>query len=154
MTPREKPKQFQDELYDRGFWLDAVTIHWAEAIEAIDKRGDKEPLKKLLKSEFELPPEARRFLADLIDRYQLKLKRGRKATPAYDRTYIEAILELAIDDVLAHRGAIDVALKEVAEEWDYEGITEKKLKNAFEKRRGSTRRMEARRGEKSRKVPR
>jgi hypothetical protein len=140
---------------DRAFWLDdRFTLHWADAIEAIDKDGDKEPLKDLLKSEFELTPKARFFLADMIDRYQLKPKRGRKATPAYDRSRADRILELAIEDLFTHRGDIDTALKEVARRYNTYGITEKKLKNAFEGRRGSTRRMKARRGEKSRKVPR
>jgi hypothetical protein len=139
----------------RAFWLDDSTVRWwAEAIEAIDKRGDKEPLKSYLRSELELLPEARLFLADMIDRYQLKPKRGRKATPAYDRTGVEAMLEIAIKDVSAHRGEIDVALKEVAQRYSIYGITEKTLKNAFEERRGSTRRMKARRGEETRKVRR
>jgi hypothetical protein len=134
---------------------DPITGRWVKAIEAFDKfGGDKEQLKSLLKSDFKLTPEARFFLADMIDRYQLKPKRGRKATPAYDRSPAERWLEYAIEDVYAHRGDIDTAFKEVARHYNTYGITEKKLKNAFDGRRGSTRRMKARRGEKSGKVPR
>jgi hypothetical protein len=130
-------------------WLDdnPFTGAWVDAIEAIDKRGDKEQLTSLLKSDFKLTPKARLFLADMIDRYQLKPKRGRKPTPAYHRSPVEWRLECAIEDVRAHRGEIDVALREIAQRYAEYGITEKKLKNAFEGRRGSTRRMKARREE-------
>jgi hypothetical protein len=43
-----------------AFWLDdEVTIHWAAAIEAIDKTGDKKPLRSLLQSKFEMTSGAR-----------------------------------------------------------------------------------------------
>ena len=67
---------------------------WIDALEAIDKTGNKEPLLDLLKSNQVLPPDARFYLADLIDR-QVGRKRGGQNTPAYDRTDAEAMLEIA-----------------------------------------------------------
>ena len=60
---------------------------WLDALRAIDLRGDKSQLVKLLKSDVAIPPDARQHLADLLERYQLKLQRGGRGgrmTPSYD----------------------------------------------------------------------
>jgi hypothetical protein len=56
---------------------------WIDAVEAIDLRGDKKPLLELLKSDQPLPKAARRLLADLLTRYQLKRRRSRPQVPIY-----------------------------------------------------------------------
>ena len=87
-----------EAVHDVAFWLgdDTRAIDtWVAALEAIDKRDDKEPLIAILKSEQVLPHAARVYLADLLDRYQLKRKKGGQSTAAYDRTDADRIFELA-----------------------------------------------------------
>jgi hypothetical protein len=61
------------DFWDHCFWLDDPSVErWVRALEAVDKRGDKGPLLSLLRSECDLPREARIYLADLLDRHQLK----------------------------------------------------------------------------------
>lgn len=79
---------FKDEPPSHFFW-----IAWVAALEEIDKRKDKGRLLELLRSEYPMPPEARFFLADLLERHQLKNKRGGRATPAYDQTVTDRLLE-------------------------------------------------------------
>ena len=89
------------KVTDRNFWADQEDEKipaWIEAIEAIDKRREVDALVRGLKSDRELSKRARFYLADLIER-QLGNKRGRPLTPAYDRTWTVAQLELARDDV-------------------------------------------------------
>ena len=138
-----------NDVVDRAFWLGDETAHldpWITALEAIDKRGDKGPLLALLKSEFDLPREARVYLADLLARHQLKKKGGGQTTPAYDRTEVEIVLSLAIDDV---RELVRTRKRRVAEALEQtsrtRGIPPNILESAYKDRRGSTRRMKKRR---------
>jgi hypothetical protein len=147
------------EFLDRAFWLDLGRHkYWIEAFETIDKRGDKAPLLELLKSKSDLPRDVRWYLADLLARHQLKKKRGAQATPAYDRTDVEAVLIWAIDDVrgLVKRGmSVADALEKVVESRGYkinvsdeDTIGDKflrKLALAYKGNRGSTNRMKKRR---------
>ena len=59
---------------------------WIDAFVAIDERGDKKPLTKLLKKNTPMPRDAAWHLADLAERYNLtKLQnRGGKRAPSYD----------------------------------------------------------------------
>src|SRR5579862_4059471 len=81
-------------VVDRAFWLgDDLSVEpWVTALEAIDKTGDKMLLLDLLRSECPLPQTARLYLADLLERYDLKAPRHRPRTPAYDYTAVEAAL--------------------------------------------------------------
>jgi hypothetical protein len=65
---------------------------WIAAFEALDKADNKQPLLQLLRSNLDLPADARFYLADLIDR-QVKRKQGGQNTPAYDRSPADAMLE-------------------------------------------------------------
>jgi hypothetical protein len=81
--------------------------------------GGSGPLLALLKSDSELPYAARVYLADLLDRYQLKKKRGGQSTAAYDRSPVDRILEAAnaranelIESGMTTEGAFEKAAKE------------------------------------------
>ena len=76
---------------------------WIDALRKFDQCADKGPLLELLKSERSLPKEARWYLADLLQRYNLKRPRGWRTTPAYDRSQGEAKLIWADESV---RGSI------------------------------------------------
>jgi hypothetical protein len=82
-------------IHDVAFWLGDEFDPWVAALEAIDKRKDKGPLLALLKSDHDLPHAARVYLADLLDRYQLKRKKGGQSVAVYDRTDADRIFELA-----------------------------------------------------------
>lgn len=56
---------------------------WIDAFEAIDVRGDKLPLIKLLEKNIEMPWPAPWHLADLLKRYNLRKRRGRQMAPSY-----------------------------------------------------------------------
>ena len=96
-----------DAVVDRATWLDdeetgpitPALEAWITALEAIDRKGDKEPLLNFLKSNRELSRDARIYLADLLARYQLKKKRGGQTKPAYDRSEAEEMLALGINAV-------------------------------------------------------
>ena len=127
---------------DTGGWI--VGIEWITAIEAIDKRGDKTPLLALLKSQHDLSPEVRFYLADLLERHELKKPPHRPRTPAYDRTAADAALELAVRRVRDYKSGgmgIERALERVSTE---HSIPLEVLGNAYEGRRGSTNRAKRR----------
>jgi hypothetical protein len=134
-----------DAVVDRGFWLDDDDPEdWIAALEAIDKRGDKRPLVTLLKSQRDLSPRARFYLADLLDRFELKRPAHRPRTPAYDRTLAEAILLWGVQEarelVKAGMSVVD-ALDKAAKE---SSIPLEILSNAYEGKRGSTNRAKRR----------
>jgi hypothetical protein len=75
------------EQHERGErrWTDAE-LRWVEALEDIDyidNDHDKKPLTRLLRSDIELSPLVRDYLADLIDRRCVPLDRRHKRLPAY-----------------------------------------------------------------------
>src|SRR5262249_1233184 len=78
-------KGLSTRFSDNAFWLphdiDEALI---EALVALDRSGgtNKKPLIELLRSRGYV------YLADLLDRYQLKRKQGGRQTPLYDRTDI------------------------------------------------------------------
>jgi hypothetical protein len=134
-------------LVDRAFWLgnDTSLDCWVTAFDDVDKRGDKGRLLDLLKSEHDLPREARFYLADLLARHELKKKRGGQSVPAYDRSDTEQRLILAIEDVRRlrkRRVSVGEALDRVSRS---HGIPLEVLAAAHRGSRGSTRRMARRR---------
>jgi hypothetical protein len=137
-----------NSVVDRAFWLgEGSTAHldpWIKALEAIDKRADKKPLIDMLKSNFELPSDARFFLADLIERYEFMRPSHRPRTPAYDRTAAEAMLDWAVGrvrDYVENGMSVKDALAKAASA----GVPEPILADRYAGRRASSRRMKKRR---------
>lgn len=96
MKKRKPPagKGVSDRLVDRAFWLPYEYDDWFIALEAIDRRDDPAPLLALLKPL--VPAAVHPHLVDLFARKKLRRirKRGVHPTPSYDRTVVEAKLEL------------------------------------------------------------
>jgi hypothetical protein len=134
------------DFWDRCFWLDDPDVErWVRALEAVDKRGDKGPLLRMLKSESDLPQRARLYLADLLDRYVLKVPSNRPRTPAYDRTLTEMVLLLGVKrarDFVEDGESVKDALSKASAEC---GIPLEILSNAYEGRRGASRRASGKR---------
>jgi hypothetical protein len=130
-------------VVDRAYWLDDDYLQrigpWIDALEQIDRRGEKKPLVALLRSERELPRDAREYLADLFERRDLKNPANRPRQPAYDRSKAESRLALAkgsVRNYQAHGDSFKDALAKAAEEWS---IPEGTLANYCAGRRGSSR---------------
>ena len=105
-------------LIDYAFWLDDVdNDNWYEALKALDARGDKRPLLRLLRAG-PAPKSVCLHLADLLSRYELcnKKGRGRKHVPTYERTPRMAKLEQAVLHVQQrpHGVPIGVAISQIA----------------------------------------
>jgi hypothetical protein len=82
---------------DNAFWLDRFNLsheEWAlvDAIWHIDAHGDKAPLLKLLRG---TGKQRDYYLADLLERYELKRPRSRQRTPAYALTLRERVIAIA-----------------------------------------------------------
>ena len=73
------------ENADRAPWVDedGPDAPWYDALGKLDKTKDKTLLVDLLKSDQELTPAIRGHIADLLNRYTLRRKRGKQATPSY-----------------------------------------------------------------------
>jgi hypothetical protein len=135
-------------VVDRAYWLDddqrRCSGPWIDALEHVDKRGDKGPLIALLKSQRALPRLARVYLADLIERYELRRPAHRPRTPAYVLSNAESRLTLAKEHVRAHRASgmsYKDAVAAAAKDWS---IGENMLATFCAGRRGSSRRMKKR----------
>jgi hypothetical protein len=75
--------------------------------------------------------EARNFIADLLDRYNLKPKRGQQKTPAYTESEAEQALLMACSAVkaLVNEGhSVRKAVEKVAKQ---RGIRERTLSYAY-----------------------
>ncbi len=127
-----------------GFvWLDDARDNaaWYEALVAIDRRGDKKPLIKLLQSGQVPPPSICFYIGDLLDRYALKPRKARPRVPGYSRTPEQIKLIAAIIDVheRVHRRGVKLplALEEVAAE---SGLSEETLMAAYLGQHGGLRR--------------
>ena len=79
MTGDDKVKFWNDEAY---WWNQPKWWNWLEALDALDRDGDKKPLTDLLRSDCEIPKEVREWLADLIER-GVPRSPNRPRTPAY-----------------------------------------------------------------------
>jgi hypothetical protein len=117
---------------------------WLGALLDIDKRGDKKRLLQLLRCKTPIPAEARWHIADLLERYELHRPRGGRATPSYDRSPAETLLEAANEAVsLREEGqTLDAAIEENARLY---GVDPKKLRKYRAGKRSSSRRMKKRR---------
>jgi hypothetical protein len=125
-------------------WLDDTKVNaaWYEALEAIDVRGDKEPLVRLLQSGQVPPPSICFYIGDLLDRYALKRRKARPRLPGYLRTpeqikLVTAVIEVH-EQVHRYRAELAVALKQVAEE---KGLSEETLNAAYQGQHGGLNRV-------------
>jgi hypothetical protein len=97
------------------------TIHieyWVDALTALDQFGDKKPLCGFLRN-CELSSEVGEYLADLIERRCVPLKKGRPRTPAYTLGDLNIQYLNALYNVEAYRQegmSLDDALEEAANE--------------------------------------
>jgi hypothetical protein len=139
-------KGVSDEILDRAFWLDddCHDHAWLRALDAVDRRGDKAPLLKLLRSEAELTPTVRHYLTDLLERHNLRRRRGGQQTPAYDRSLREGRICLALAEVREYVQSgmrVSDAVEEAAKR---HRLSVEQVANAYNGRRGSTRRIKQR----------
>jgi hypothetical protein len=126
---------------DNNFWAngDAEYCRWCRAFENIDRYGDKTELLALL-LEGDL---VHRHLADLLDRYELRRKRGKPRTPSYDRSYRMQYLEMAVVQARRDvRGGMTVA--DAIEKHATNGISEAALEAAYRGKHGGLRRIKKR----------
>src|SRR5437016_5745242 len=75
---------------------------WIRALQDIDRHDDKTGLVELLKSKQPMSDKVRWHVADLLERYQLKLMhggRGGRRTPSYDYSPTEAQLKAALESL-------------------------------------------------------
>jgi hypothetical protein len=90
------------EITDCAFWLDDIDQHadWYNALQAIDRDGDKAPIIRLLSTKAP-PASISAHLADLLERYDLVPRRttGPKPTATYDRSERMIDLESAVIEV-------------------------------------------------------
>jgi hypothetical protein len=89
----------------RAFWLDPNLLkhgEWIDAVEQLDKNGDKEPLLALCRSQ---PHPVFSLLTDVFERYDFRVPSHRPKTPIYDRTPRQSMLLFARETVRAHRAA-------------------------------------------------
>jgi hypothetical protein len=134
---------------DRAYWLDDDQREhdgpWIDALQHIDRNGDKEPLLALLRSESEPSREVRVYLADLLERFELARPPHRPRSPAYDKSDAETRLTLAKEFVrnirksgMSFKDAVAIVANESS-------IDENTLANYCDGRRGSSRRRKKRR---------
>jgi hypothetical protein len=140
---RNADKGLSKRFSDNAFWLphdvDEEAIEALVLLDASDGEN-KQPLIKILRRRGRMYPAHRDvyfYVADVLDRYQLKRKPGGRRTPAYDRTDVERRLEMAKSD-----RANGKSLQQAAADW---GLKPNALDNFRLGKRGSTRRMKRRR---------
>jgi hypothetical protein len=152
LSRRDAGMGSSDKIVDCATWLPDVDQNagWYEALAAIDGRRqdkapqDKAPLLALLRSDSELPATVRHHLADLLERHELRRRRGGQQVPSYDRSDAEAALHSAISqarDYVQNGMSVSDALEKAAES---NCVDRDKLDNAYAGQRGSTRRVNRR----------
>jgi hypothetical protein len=122
---------------------DDTMLRWANALAAIDQRGNPRWLLKLLAKC--VPPDVFPHLVDLFERRELTLKRkGKPRRPSYDHNGPEDALRIARDHVQylidTDGMSLDDALAAVAK---IQGIPLDLLVNAHRGRRGASRRRKS-----------
>jgi hypothetical protein len=135
-------------LSQRAVWLapyiaaEPTLAPWIDAFEAIDKNDDKTALMALLKSNHPLSKRARFYLANLLERHQLKKKQGARETPAYEQSETDVALAYAVgemkDLIENEKKSFVDALAQVSES---RSIPDNTLDNAYKGKRRSTRRQ-------------
>lgn len=144
MLERDADKGMSTALADTAFWLpdidDPDSAAWYAAFEAVDKHGDKTALLALLGAGKQPPLTVLPHLRDLLERYNLKRRRGKQRTPSYNRTSRQAMMELALASV---RAAVrhGMSVKKAVDKYAGNGITEETLSLAYSGRHGGMRRV-------------
>ena len=134
---------FGADEYTGFVWLHDTKEHaaWYEALVAIDYHDEKEPLIKLLKSGQPVPASIAFYFGDLLERHQLKRRKARPRTPAYERTPEQIKLIAAVTQVMwrVERDGVRLAeaLQDVAKEY---GLVEGTLTDAYIGKHGGLRR--------------
>jgi hypothetical protein len=133
---------------DRAYWLDDDQREqdgpWINALQHIDRNGDKKPLLALLRSDRQPSRSVCVYLADLLERFELGRPPHRPRSPAYERSDAETKLALAKEFVRNIRKSgmsFKDAVAIVANDWS---LDENTLANYCDGRRGSSRRREKR----------
>jgi hypothetical protein len=130
-------------IEDRMFWLPNKNIEWYEALEAIDKRRDPQPLLKMFAAC--VPKDIHPHIVDLFSRYQLRKKRGRPPTALYDKSIEHAMLWIVVEEVKwyvwADKMRVEDALAKVSKEYSVPPTT---LENGYYRKQGSLSRIDAR----------
>lgn len=132
-------------LADWAFWLDDPDVQgenpywdWFSAMEALDRRGDKEPLREMLREFFaKTDPTVGLLIDDMFARYNFARVSNRPRTPIYDLSNRERSLLIALESVRDKRRnniSKEKAIEEAARDWNINPDT---LKNAVEGRRTS-----------------
>jgi hypothetical protein len=140
---RQARPSYEENPFLRG--MSEGSRQWVQAIRDADNDGETGALIEKMKSDI-VPDDVGIHLADLVSRHHFKKRRGNQAAPAYDRTYAEALLAFAIDDVheMVQGGMLEAdALDKASKIHDIPN--EPTLANAYHGRRGSARRMKKRR---------
>jgi hypothetical protein len=115
-------------------WLEDIKENalWYEALTAIDWRGDKKPLIKLLQSGRGVPPSIAFYIGEMLDRYALKPPKARPRLPGYLRSPEQIKLVAAVIEVhrLVHQDEVDLesALEKVAIE---SKVSKETLRSAY-----------------------
>jgi hypothetical protein len=113
---------------------------WIDALEALDKDGNKAELIGLMKSRYPLPREIRPHIADLLERYELKRPVGPPRKPSYTMSETDIALSIAdveVNELLAAKEwTLADAIEEIAEQ---RGIKAKTLRDHHAKQRRSQR---------------
>jgi hypothetical protein len=116
---------------------------WYQALEELDKKGNKRQLVSLLRSG--RPSDVVSFhIADLLERYELRKKRGRPRVPSYDMSDAERNglrMREQVRDLIKGGMKAGNAIAKVAQENTKSAHT---VANAHGGRRGSTRRVRQR----------
>lgn len=114
-------------------------VKWNRAIRLANDEGNTaELIALLLATDVEVPPAARKLLADLLDRRQLRKKPGNQRLPINRRSHREVKIESAVAAVrkLIGKGTPRAnAVEDVASMWQ---LPEESIQNALDGKRGST----------------
>lgn len=110
-------KGLSTRLSDYAFWLPHdVDEELIEALATLDRSNgkNKQPLIELLQRRSDVAAyRAHRdfyfYLADLLERYQLKRKQGGQQKPLYEPTELHKRLMMAADDMREHGKSLDDA---------------------------------------------
>jgi hypothetical protein len=132
----------------RAYWLNddqrQRICPWIDALEQIDKWGDKGPLTALLRGSEPVPNEVGVYLADLLERHELRRNRHRPRTPLYDWSTADSRLILAKEsvDTYSENGmSFDDSVAMAAKEYS---IPHNVLENYCKGKRGSSNRKKKR----------
>lgn len=152
-------------LHTPSPWVQAIIEideHQNQKPTASEKREDKEKYKAklkeykaklvalkmklvaLLKSDKPLPANARRHLADLLERYELDRPRGRSRTPSYALSHTVAQLDVARDEVKADMKLGMLQDESITKRAKYRGVEKEALEWHLEGKHASANRIKKR----------